>query len=201
MKRYLFALITTILTFQSNKTYCQEEFFGNHAGISPYYIQAFAHNAYGYGASVYLKKGIAFGIGIEQVETLSIPTLSFIYFTKPDNYMNGVRLAFGPSFSYVDPYNIIGINFGILRVFFPLSNFPFSPNLSASCNIQFTKNGFGHQTFGTSSSEPVFVAGCGFTQAFFARHKVYPVVNISTAHEMNTNTNLVSAAVGLNIKL
>ena len=201
MKLYLFALFCIILSFQSKKSFCQEEFFGSHAGISPYYQQGFDQNTYGYGVSAYLKKGISFGLGIVQVETLSVPTLSMIYFTRPDNNMNGVRLAFGPSYSYMDPYNILGINFGIMRVFFPESNFPFSPNIAMSFNIPFTKNGFNHQFSESSIAEPVFVVSCGFSQAFFATHRVYPIINISTAYEMRTNTNLVSAALGINVQL
>jgi hypothetical protein len=201
MKYYLFALFFIILFFQSNKGYSQEEFFGNHAGLSPFYQRGLNQNTFGYGASAYLKKGIALGIGIEQIETQSISTLSMIFFTRIDKNRNGVRFAFGPSYSYMDPYNIIGFNFGILRVFFPESNFPFSPNLSTSFSIPFTKNGFSNQNSRTSFFEPVFVVGCGFTQAFFAKQKVYPIINISTGYNMHNNINLLSGAVGLNIKL
>lgn len=208
MKHYLFALFCIIFAFISTKTYCQEEFFGNRTGLSPYYLQGFNQKAYGYGCSAYFKKGISLGVGVEQVATSSIPTLSMIFYTKQDTNSNGMRLVFGPSYSYTDPYNIIGINFGILRVFFPESNFPFSINLNSSLQIPFTKNGFSDfnsdpSNFNNSSQsvEIYPVIGFGFTQALFATKTVYPIVHISTAYNLRSGYNLVSGAIGLNIRL
>lgn len=209
MKHYLFALFCIIFAFQSTKSYCQEEFFGNRTGgLSPYYLQAFNQQAYGYGCSAYLKKGIALGVGVTQVATSSIPTLSMIFYTKQDTISNGGRLAFGLSYSTLDSYNILGINFGILRVFFPESDFPFSFNVSTSLQIPFTKNGFtnfnSNPTIFYNSSPSIEltpVIGLGFTQALFATKTVYPVVHISTAYDLRSSRNLISGAIGLNIRL
>jgi|GEM_PF-2332386 hypothetical protein len=208
MKHYLLALFCILFAFKSTKTYGQEEFFGNHSGLSPYYLQSLDQKAYGYGCSAYFKKGIALGLGVEQVATSSILTLSMIYYTKQDTNTNGVRFIFGPSYSYIDPYNILGINFGILRVVFPESDFPFSINLSSSLQIPFTKNGFSNSYnnppyFNNSSSsiEISPVIGLGFTQALFATKTVYPIVHISTAYNLRSGLNLVSGAIGLNIRL
>jgi hypothetical protein len=208
MKHYLLAFFCIIFAFKSTKTYCQEEFFGNRPGLSPYYLQGFNQKAYGYGCSAYFKKGISLGIGVEQVATSSIPTLSMIYYTKLDTTTNGVRFVFGPSYSYIDPYNILGINFGILGGLFPESDFPSSISLSSSLQIPFTKNGFS-----TSRNNPPYfnnssptieispVIGLGFTQAFFATKTVYPIVHISTAYNLRSSINLVAGAIGLNIRL
>lgn len=55
MKRYLPFLFFLVFACHSLKTFCQEEFYGNHSGISLAYLQGLNAEAQGLGLSVYSK--------------------------------------------------------------------------------------------------------------------------------------------------
>ena len=114
------------------------------------------------------------------------------FFVTGSNYDNPTKGIFGFSLSVIpDNLNIFGINAGLLQVLFQDTNFPLS--LSAVANFS---------VMGSIVISPTI----GYTQSFFAKKQVYPVVGISYQIPLDqgyysNNTSTLFVHVGLNIKL
>ena len=205
MKRYLYLLLLVIFISYHEKVYCQEEFHGNHNGLSLLYLQGFNAKTNAVGFSMYFKKGLIFGLGLESVNNTKISSLDVLFCPNWGDDSNHLKVGFGPSYAYLQNQHIIGFNAGLIRCFFTDSKFPFSLNASFSPHLIFAKNKSSSPYYQSTGEKYVnkftSVLGCGLTQAFFAKSTVYPFIGISVAHYMESKIDLFSAMIGINIKL
>ncbi len=70
MKSVFFGCFLAILACLSTKSYSQEEFYGNHNGISVGYFHALKLDYMGMGFSGYFKKGIIAGLNLERQKNI-----------------------------------------------------------------------------------------------------------------------------------
>jgi hypothetical protein len=205
MKRYLYLLLLVLFISHNEKAYCQEEFHGAHNGLSFLYLQGFNANANAVGFSIYFKKGLILGLGLENVNNTKIPSFNVLFCPRWGADSNHLKVGFGPSYAYLQNHHIIGFNAGLIGCFFTKSKFPFSMNASISPHIIFAKNKplspYSHSTGEKYRKEFTSVLGYGLTQAFFAKSKVYPFIGLSVAHYIESKIDLFSAIIGINIKL
>lgn len=205
MKRYLYILLLVILISHHEKVYCQEEFYGNHNGLSLLYLQGFNAKANAVGFSMYFKKGLILGLGLENVNNTKVPSFNALFCPNWDADSTHLKFGIGPSYAYLQNQHIIGFNAGLIRCFFTDSKFPFSINASLSPHIIFAKNKSSSPYYQSTGEKYVrefaSVFGCGLTQAFFAKSNVYPFIGLSVAHDFESKINLFSAVIGINIKL
>jgi hypothetical protein len=204
MKATLYLVILAILTNHSLKSYCQEEFYGNHNGLTLAYLQGFNAKANAVGFSTYFKKDLILGVGLETVNNMVFPTFSLFICPSWKDDSSHLKVGFGPSYAHVRNLHLIEFNVGIVRCFFSDSNFPFSINGSASIQVAIKKepaNPYMDNIDGKYSRDFVPIIGYGYTQAFFAKNNVYPFIGISNGFSLDSNINVFSAIIGLNIKM
>lgn len=187
MKRCLYLLF---LVFISYKTYGQEQFFGDHNGVSPFYLRGVNVEAKAAGLGIYLKKGLIFGFGYEKVHNIESGLFNLLFCPNWKADSVPLKVGFGPTYSYVQKHHVVGFSASLIGCFFLKSNFPFS--IDASCSPQYVLSGY---------KEIIPIVGLGYTQAIFAQSTIHPVFGLSFAHDLNSKTNLYTAAVGINIKI
>lgn len=145
----------------------QEEFFGKCNGLSLLYSNINPNrnnNIATYGMSYFWKAGIGVSAGTGYSEGSFIPMASIIFLARPEGKLQILRPFAGFSYANLFGKHLFDLQTGILANFFMNSQFPLS--LDAAISIQ----------FGESS---IPMAGIGYTQAFMAQERVYPVVNVS----------------------
>jgi len=192
MSRYSIIIALFLILFPLTHSYSQEEFFGNTDGVSLLYLKGM--DAQAIGISGYFEKGFITGMSLNKVEGITVPSLVFLICPDWRNEYKYTKLAFGPSYSYINKVHVFGLHLAISGIFFSTSNFPFSITGSGSTNLPLG--------IGVSSSSGVIpVFGLGYTQAFFARENVYPYLGISYSHSTEANSYFPFLTVGLNFKL
>ena len=205
MKTYLYLLLLVIFIGYNKKAYCQEEFHGNRNGLSLLYLQGFNAKANAAGFSMYFKKGLILGLGLENVNNTKYPSLNVLFCPNWPNDSSYLKVGFGPSYAYLQNQHIIGFNTGLIGRFLTKSKFPFSVNVSYSPHIIFAKNKPLSPYFQSTGNKYVNkfsqIIGCGLTQAFFTKSNVYPFIGLSFAHNIEPKNDLFSAMAGINIKL
>jgi len=195
MRRLTFFLLLFLYPFVS--VYSQEEFFGKQNGMSLSYLEGLNTKNYpvnAVGLSTYFKSGVAIAVGLENANYKSYPIAAILFCPDFENNPNHIRACTGVSYSYLESLNIVGINLGLFKCFLPESNYPFSINGSFSAQTAFGKNN-------ETGLETIWAIGYGYTQAFFAKGKIYPFIGILNSYSIEDESNLFSAFIGLNIKL
>ena len=203
MKRYLYLLLLIIFTNHNIKIFCQEEFFGNHNGLSSTYLQVFNETTNAIGVSVFFKKDFIAGISLNDVNNDPYPSVGILYCPDWSAYPNRLKIGFGPLYTYVQKHHIVGFDIGLVKCFFSESNFPFSINVSGSIQVAFIKNPSSPYITVNEKyrKDYISIVSYGYTQTFFANSKVYPFVGISGAYGIESKTSLYGAIIGININL
>jgi hypothetical protein len=193
MKNFIYLLL--LLIFPS--VYAQEEFFGNNNGLSLSYLQGFIEDVdhiSGITLNAYFKKGIAAGFGVQHIDNYTYPMAAVAYYIIPKSGLNYPMGSIGLSYANIESTNIVGVNFGLMKCFFPDSHFPFAMNGSFSLQTEIGDEDLTGYTLDQ-------VIGIGYVQAFFANKRLYPFVGISYAFEPYTKINLFTAILGINLKI
>lgn len=191
-KTKLFLIL--LLLVSSINIYSQEEFFGDQNGISAFYLNGLGSkysDANAAGVSAYFKKGFGVACGYVSEADRSSAVIGLSYFFK-DKLNESPVVALG--ISYVPGYDMAQINFEVFKTLFVKSGFPASLSGGVSMNILQSKN---DNTF----SDLNIVFGLDYTQAFFAKSKIYPFTKISYASVLLDSNYMFSATIGLNFKL
>jgi hypothetical protein len=202
MKRLTYSLLLSLFLYPSVYIYGQEEFFGNQNGLSLSYLNGLSLSypeglnflASAVGFSTYIKSGIVIGMGLEKVDDEIFPLANIIIYPDLGTSQIHLKSCFGVSYAFAKNHHLVGLNMGLIKCFFPESDFPFSINGSFSAQTGFANN----KEIGLNI---IPVIGFGFTQAFFAHHKLYPLIGFSKTYELDTKSNLFSVIIGINMKL
>lgn len=209
MKRPAYFLLLILLLCSSKNIYSQEEFFGDNDGFSPFYLKGFSsnvHNVNAGGFSLYFKSGIGVGLAYENVDDQYYPVFALFFYPDSKDKLNRIKPCFQISYSYGYEENIhvFGFSTGLIKCFFPESNYPFSINGSFSAQMEINKINQNTQYSVMQDTEYNItpILGFGYTQTFFAKGKIYPFIGISYSYQLtDAKINLFSAMIGLNIKI
>lgn len=203
-------IIYFFITFLALQLNAQEQFFGNHSGFSAGYLHGFNkdNNKADAGAiNFFHKNGLSLGIGYSNLKTYygyediyhwkrdievkDIYMASVQYFINSSEESNYPNAVIGASYSYTDIYYALGFNFGLLKVLFKECNFPFSLDFNTAIKL-----------IPDDILENFYVAiGIGYTQAFFAKNKIFPVGGMSISYNSFSKTAMYFLSAGLNIRL
>lgn len=201
MKKYLILYLTILGIVFCSKAYSQEEFFGNHDGITMGYLHVINEDVPAFGISAYLKKGYIIGLGLETINNETYPTISFLLCPDWESDSSYYKIGLGSSYAKVNENFLISFHALLTVPFFKNSQFPMSINLIASPQMAFKKYNTSSNNKGNYSSEFVPVFGFGITQTFFSKKKVYPFISISDSFTSGNNNHIFSAVFGINIKV
>jgi len=128
----------------------------------------------GVGISTYFKNGIYLGFSESRSIRADKPLAAVSAGVLQDmgSEDKGLKYCLGLSFGYINRHKIGGINIALIKCFFLERNFPFSLSFGFSLERELSKK--------TDSFTEMFPSmGISYTQAFFAKSKVYPVIGIS----------------------
>ena len=194
MKKIRFTLLVLGI-LSAFAVYSQEEFFGKQdgltfsgtAGINP---KMDIKNISG-GVSLYLKKGLVISGSYSKISNNELVQANVGYLFDNSKYNNGLKGLIGISFgnNFYD-YKILGFNMGSSQVFFGKSSFPFSLGGVATLALAFTPD-----------FRPYAGLSLGFTQSFFAKGCVYPVIGVSKSFIIGQDSSDLFVHAGLNIRL
>ena len=176
-----------------NTAYCQEEFFGNHNGMSLGYLQGLNKSAHAEAVSIYFKRGIIFGFAYEHVSAIEYPTLALQFCPMWNDVSTTLKTTFGFSLTGLPETNVLGMNIGLVKRILIQSNFPGAVNLSISPQVSLDRE--------MLMDNIIMVFGGGYTQAFFAKNRIYPVLALSYSQDLDSKIQIFSAMVSLNIRL
>ena len=201
MKKNKFGLIILGI-FCTLSGYAQEEFFGNKNGLTlsgsfnlDNSVQTEIKTG---GLSLYLKNGIIFSGSYSKMYNTVYSQVSLNYLFNNSKHTEGMKSILGLSFgSIYDRYNInknnfVGVNMGLIKVFFYKSNFPFSIGGSASFASYLYNMHYKSSNLGLT---------IGYTQSFFAKGWVYPVLGVSKSFIIGQDSSDWFVHAGLNIRL
>ena len=202
MKSVFFGCLLAILACLSTKTYSQEEFYGNHNGISIGYFHALKLDYMGMGFSGYFKKGIIAGLNLERQKNIPFAQVGVLFCPHWKN-QNFLKFAFGPFFAYRPNYLDIQLNMALYQCFNEGKSYPLSLRFSLSPELLVYKK-YSYTLYSSYSKikkkiDPVI--GFAYTQAFGAKNLVYPFVSIADSYAFNPKINMFSVMAGLNFKL
>jgi hypothetical protein len=185
-----------IFLFVTLELHSQVEFFQDSSGLSLQSQFAFLSegtSGSAYGFMGYFKSGIAAGIAVETVKDQVGPVISVGFYGKEKFEERLARPVFSLSFGAADGYNMAALDAGMLRCFFRESQFTFSLSFWFSIQAAF---GFGG---GAIDFLPVW--GINYTQTFFSKRPVYPLVGFGWASAFSENIHIYSLQLGLNFRL
>ena len=178
MKKVLFTLISLISTI----AYSQEEFYGNHNGLSfaGHYgkILKSSVDTRGAGVNIYFRKGFDIGFGYNNYSNEQVSNINLGYLTnasKLDPFPT--KLYAGLSYSHSEiskaDLHLVGANLGLFKILYAQSNFPFSLSLATSFFIGFKKSDnvpFSDKKETIMTTTGSF--GVAYTQAFFSKNSI-----------------------------
>lgn len=193
IKRYYLV----ILIISTSKLFGQVEFFDNKTGLSLGYQQLLGTDLlfdYFFGGSVYWKNGFSTELGVQKSEDLFIPTASVGIYGKQKENNNIARLSLGISYGFVNRCHLFSLNMIVYRCFYQKSLFPFLLNGSFSAQT-------GYVLKSKELIDLVPLVGLNYTQAFFAKSRVYPFLGLNGFYEFAEHTSFLTFLIGLNIKL
>lgn len=183
----------------------QEEFYGSNTGLTLYHSRGEykGYTLQNTGLGVHFKSGLMFGLSSEENSNLTINKLSFGKMSQVGGSLQNplklyVGLLGGSANSNV---YLVGMNFGMTKVFFVDKNFPFSISGGLILNIFFLEqrdiiNNYESDWHSDASVGYLF----GFTQAFGAQNRLTPVVGLSY-QTIPEEDDVLMFNFGLNIKL
>ena len=192
--------ISILCTFSG---YAQEEFLGNRSGLTGSYSQNFSFNTTlnsdeiirARQLGLYFSNGLMLSGGYSNLNQYNFYAANIGYLYNHDDN-NRLKCYLGATYGeMLDQYKVASLGIGLSKVIFPNSSFPFSLNASNALNLFFVHENFGSQ----------HTASIGYTQVFFAKNTLYPVIGISKSFVFADNDNKYSDSwqfhVGLTLKL
>jgi hypothetical protein len=189
-------LILLISIFNSVVLFGQEEFFKDQGGLTLSGLKSFHSQAMEAGFGAYFKKGFFIGLSGSLIKENDnfFSAATFGYLTDMDTVKISLKMYFGLSFGVINSYKFGAFNFGLIKCFFLDSNFPFS--LNSALSVQKVMSFELNEMSGIFSSISI-----GYTQAFFAKKEIYPVLGISKVFGLN-NTDIkdLYLNIGLNVR-
>lgn len=161
----------------------QEEFFRNNNGLSISYSKNFTKNInssiHTKGISYYNKGGLILSGNFASSTYGNSVEGSLGYLFNGSTSDNKIKTLFALSYGNVyDYYKYAGPTMGLIKVFFPASNFPFSIGASSSMLMYFGKN---------ISQDFNLGASIAYSQAFFSKSPIYPVIGITKTFIITNN--------------
>lgn len=186
-----------ILLFVSVSIYSQDGFFKNQYGMSFNYLQSLnlhPHPLYGAAYGAFFKSGLTIGLGVQTINEEYLPVIGFGYNMYENDNTSNLIPGMGFSFGFSREYTIGSVSFGLLKLFYPNTGFPFELYGSFSFEVLIGKGN-------NDSFDFLPVAGFGYTQAFFADKKLFPVMGIAGTFDINDSNLLFSGTVGLCLRI
>lgn len=201
MKNKITILASIISIFFSINCLAQEEFFSNRAGLSLTNSKQFSSDMNVLGLSYSTKHGFIFSGSYAASYNSEIMTesLGYLLYDHREGHGNTKGL-FGLSYSQLlqTDKRFINLGLGVSQVFFPKTNFPFSISGSGSYNKLLN---YYHSYYNTYSGYDIGFS-IAYTQTFFAKNRIYPLVGITKSFEVtNGKTQSLFLNVGFNIKM
>ncbi len=194
MKKLINIIVFLVLLGNTVTVYAQEEFFGNSSGFSFSYSNALNTHENSGGVSLYVKNKMIIGINFTSIDNKVYPIFTLLACPHWGDNPKQLKVGYGLTYAYVNDNHIIGLNLLMVQPFFAESKFPFS--LQGSIVVLTAINRYTNNDF-----EIFPQIGIGYTQTFFANNRVYPLIGLSYSTDLNTKTDVVSAHLGINIKL
>jgi hypothetical protein len=168
----------------------QEEFFGNKYGLSLGYSHGNSVGINDISISAYLKK-VIIEAGLEYSPRGTAPMVALIIcpgFSDSASYVKSfLALEYGVS----EGIKVAGIGIGMMVCLFRKSDFPCSLGISGSGVFTLNK---------PLPGEVIPAVSLAYTQAFFPKSPVYPVLGISNSFYIVNHTQVFFFHAGLNIR-
>lgn len=197
MKNEIKVALLVLGLFFSINSIAQEEFFGNHSGLTGSFSKDLNADISGGGLSLYCKSGLILSGSFDKYsdndnEMLS-GSLGYLVFDHTDG-INGAKGLFAVSYGSLLNTNInaVGVTMGVILVFFPASDFPFSIGGSSSVSMYMGTLLYNETSVGAS---------IGYSQSFFAKSPVYPVIGITKSLKISNSSDDLFFHIGLNVRL
>ncbi len=169
----------------------QEEFFGNKNGVNLSYSQANKDDARDFNISAYLKN-VILAIGMQTSTSGSYPVAAFLICPNYKDSASYLKTYLGFELGLGKQIKFVGAGFGLSLCFFRKSTLPFSINFSANCL-------FVSEDKRIARFSPAI--NVGYSQAFFAKSPVYPVLGISNSYFLKDNTQAFFIHLGINYRI
>jgi len=193
MKKIILFLLGVFCACQC---YSQDEFFGNSNGLFLAGSTDFA-NANGGTLGIHLKSGVSLSGTLAKSYDLILKGVNLGYIISNTNSIEGTKGLVGISYATIErDYQFASFSAGLNRVFLSDTQCPFS--LGSVLSIS--------SIFGGLSSALNLDLVTGYTQSFFAKSPVYPVLGVTytlplnkTYYESRDGSFLFH--IGLNIRL
>ena len=186
-----FFFLVLIFFFFSMETKGQEEFFGNKNGVSLSYSQGNKEEARDISLSAYLKN-VILGVGLQSSVGGTYPVAALIICPNFKDSASSLKTFVGFQLGFGKQINFAGMGIGLSLCFFRKSNLPLSINFSANCV-------FAIQDKRIAGFSPAI--NVGYTQAFFAKSPVYPVLGISNSYFLEDKTQVFFIHLGINYRI
>jgi hypothetical protein len=177
--------------------YCQEEFFIDQNGFSlgaGRNLNGPAEN-YSIAASAFVNRSIAISAGYSQNDESSSRLVGLAFYTGAKNTKYQIKNYLGLTYGSTEDFRLVGLTFGVYKVFFPENNFPFSINGSFLAQTAFKRSG------DLNNFELVPFFSFYYLQGIFAKNVIYPVVGIGGTFNINDSDVYYSGFVGINIRI
>jgi len=198
-------ILLIISVFFSIDCFTQEEFFFNRSGLSVSDSKELGSELNVLGLSYYSKHGFFFTgafAASDKSESLS-ESLGYLFYNHTEEGKGNTKgfLAFSYSHSLYEDSRFINMHLGVIHVFLQKSNFPFSISGSSyySKHLGYSSS-YGYYTGYSSNYDIGF--SIAYTQTFFAKNRIYPVIGITKSFQVtNGKTQSLFLNLGFNINI
>jgi hypothetical protein len=198
-------ILLIVHVFFSFECFAQEEFFFNHSGLSVSDSKQLNSDVNSLGISYLSKHGLFFSgayTASDKYESLT-ESLGYLFYNHTDEGKGNTKglLALSYTHSLREDNRFINMHLGVIHVFLPKTNFPFSISGSSyySKHLGYSSS-YGYYTGYSSNYD--FGFSIAYTQTFFAKNRIYPVIGITKSFQVtNGKTQSLFLNVGFNIKM
>jgi len=190
-------LLILFLILPATICFGQEEFFIHNDGLFLGYGQNFNESPknYSVGFGAFFNRNISIGIALSQYEEQQSLALGLAYFTGKKREDHEIKNYLGISYINIQDINIGGLTVGAYKVFFAGNSFPFSLTMNFTTQMVFQESKW------ETNYRLVPLFSFVYQQALFEKNIIYPVVGIGTTYNVDDNSFIHSATVGLNFSI